>query len=159
MPPKTKQKTPDAATVTPLTDEEVMGTLIYKILAQFSTAKGISARVGKALWPQFNNLPEWIYGVIDQWVNKSKMTLRITWTEADGSTRYDVEDLHILCLPLHTFELLKGPRGEALLLRGEAAREHEAAQPKRRRSPSRTSTASSREGPGLDDRAQPRVHL
>ena len=38
------------------------------------------------------------------------MTLRITWTEADGSTRYDVEDLHIFCLPLHTFELLKGPK-------------------------------------------------
>ena len=130
MPPKTKEKTPDAATVTPLTDEEVMDTLIYKLLAQFSTAKGISARVGKALWPQFDNLPDTIFGVIDQWVNKSKMTLRITWTEADGSTRYDVEDLHILCLPLHTFELLKGPRGEALLLRGETAREYEAAQPK-----------------------------
>eukprot|EP00966_Prymnesium_polylepis_P157993 3651839-Prymnesium_polylepis.1 len=130
MPPAKKPGAPKATAITPLTDEEVEATLIYKIVAQFSTPKGITVSVGRQLWPNIKDLPDTLYGVIDQFINKANMTLRITWTEADGSTRFDVEDLHILCLPHVGFKLLKGPKGEALLLRGEAAREHEAVQVK-----------------------------
>ena len=43
----------------------------------------------------------------------------------------DTEDLHILLRPELAFKLEKGPRGEALYLRGAARVEHDAAQPKR----------------------------
>ena len=40
------------------------------------------------------------------------------WTEADGSQAMDTERLDQLLLPEYNFQLIKGPRGEALHLRG-----------------------------------------
>jgi hypothetical protein len=129
MPPARK---PQEAAVTPLSDLQVQNHMVYKILAQFSTPKGITVRVTKpkGLWVKVPNLPDVVEGVIDQWVSKASITLRITWTEADGTTKWDTEDLHILLLDHVGFELVKGPKGEALLLRGAAARVHENMQPK-----------------------------
>ena len=54
-----------------------------------------------------------------QWVHK----------EPDGTWKYDTDDLHTLLA--HGLKLVKGPRGEALHLRGAAREEAEAAAPKR----------------------------
>ena len=43
------------------------------------------------------------------------MTLKISWTEADGTEKFDIDPLGQLLE--HDLKLLKGPRGEALLLR------------------------------------------
>ena len=83
----------------PISDAEVEATVEYKVLMQFSTPKGIKVSVGKSYWPDLNDLPDVIFGVIDQWVNKKELKVRITWTEPNGDERYDVEDLHILLLP------------------------------------------------------------
>ena len=130
MPPKKAPAAPAVAAITPMLDAEVKATLVYKILAQFSTPKGIAVCVRKELWPLVADLPDWVYGVIDKWMSKEKLTIKVSWTEENGETNWDTEDLHILLLEQCAFKLLKGPRGEALHLRGTAAREHEAAQPK-----------------------------
>ena len=117
--------------VTPLSDEDVKKTEIYGILTQLASVKGITCSVGKMLWPQMVELPDIIYGVFNQWVHKEKMLLKVTWKEADDSEAHDTEDLHILLLPHCEFKLLKGSKGEALVLRGQARAEFEAHATKR----------------------------
>ena len=123
---------PALAKAAQLTDAQVEATREYALLTQLSTIGGITVSAGKALWPGIADVPDTVFGVIDQWVNKRSMTVRITWTEADGEKRYDVEDLHILLLPQCEFKLLKGSQGEALLLRGAARATYAAQQPKRK---------------------------
>lgn len=120
-----------AAVLTPLDDAGVKETVVYKLLMQFATPKGVTCSVGKALWPLLPDLADTVTGVVQQWINKGQMKLRIAWMEADGEQAYDIEDLHMLLLPQMEFKLLLGPKGEALHLRGAARVEHEAAQPKR----------------------------
>ena len=111
-----------------LTMEQVEATETYKLLMQFSSPKGITCEIDNSMWPGVTDLPPQVKGKIEQWVNRSALRLKILWTEADGSEAYDVDMLpHLL---EHNFKLLKGPRGERLLLRGAAAREAQAAQPK-----------------------------
>ena len=106
----------------------VQDSMIYKLLMQFSSPKGISCDIAKSMWPRVEGLPDRVKGKIEQWQNRAQGTLKISWIEADGSEKYDVDALvHLL---EHDFQLLKGPRGEALLLRGAAAREAAAAAPK-----------------------------
>ena len=102
------------------------------MLAQFSTPKGITVEVNSSYWPNITDLPTVVKGVIQQWINKGAKTLRIEWTEADGTKAYDCEKLDMLLLEKHEFKLLLGARGEALRLRGQAARDFEEAQPKRK---------------------------
>ena len=120
-----------AAAVAPLTDDQVRETEIYAILTQLATIKDITVSVGKELWPGETNLPDTVHGKINQWINKSSMLIKVTWTEADGSEAHDTEDLHILLLPHIKFKLLKGAKGEALMLRGQARAEFQARAPKR----------------------------
>ena len=115
----------------PLTDLQVRETEIYGILSQLSSIKDIKVSVGKELWPGEKNLPDIVLGTVNQWVHKERMQIKITWTEADGSMAHDSEDLHILLLPHVNFKLLKGSKGEALLLRGQARAEHQARVPKK----------------------------
>ena len=132
MPPRAENGAAPApaAALTPLSDEEVMATAIYKILMQFDTPKGIEVSASNKLWPNLADLPDVMFGTVDQWTHKARMKIKITWREPDGTTAFENEDLHFLLLPLHEFKLIKGPRGEALHLRGDARREHEAAQEK-----------------------------
>ena len=76
--------------------------------------------VSSRLWPALPGLVGTVIGVIDKWGNRASKMLDVTWTEPDGSMRWDLEDLQILLLPEIDFKLVKGPRGEALLLRGAA---------------------------------------
>ena len=115
----------------PLTDLQVREHPVYGILSQLSSIKDIKVSVGKELWPGEKNLPDIVLGTVNQWVHKERMQIKITWTEADGSMAHDSEDLHILLLPHVNFKLLKGSKGEALLLRGQARAEHQARVPKK----------------------------
>ena len=91
----------------------VQDSMIYKLLMQFSSPKGISCDIAKSMWPRVEGLPDRVKGKIEQWQNRAQGTLKISWIEADGSEKYDVDALvHLL---EHDFQLLKGPRGEALL--------------------------------------------
>jgi hypothetical protein len=126
------QMPPALAKAAQLTDAQVEATREYSLLTQLSTIGGIKVSAGKGLWPDIADVPDTVFGVINQWVNKRSMTIKVTWTEANGEERYDVEDLHILLLPHCEFKLLKGPQGEALLLRGAARADHQARQPKRK---------------------------
>ena len=119
-----------AAAVEPLTPDAVRADPRYKIMAQFSTPKDIKCSVSKAYWPGIQGLPEQVHGSIMQWVKKDQYIIKVNWTEADGSQACDTERLDQLLLPEYDFKLIKGPRGEALHLRGAAAREAEAQQPK-----------------------------
>jgi len=118
---------PAVAALEPLSDDEVAATLVYKLLMQTPTPKGIKVTVSKALWPNIDNLPDVVCGEVEQWTNKNLMKLRVKWTESDGTIVHDIEDLHILLRPEMKFVLVKGPRGEALHLRGAALVEHEEA--------------------------------
>ena len=121
-----------AAAVTPLTDDEVKAKEPYLIIYnQFQTPKGIEVEVGKEYWPNLPNLPDTIKGVMESHVNKAQMKVKITWTEADGTKRFDIEDLHVLLLPHCRFKLLRGPKGEALRLRGQALHDFQSQQTKR----------------------------
>ena len=113
----------------PLTDEEVKATSAYKILMQFSSPKDIAVAVSNTLWPAVPGLPPMVKGKVLQWVNKSLITIRILWEEAEGGEAHDTTSLHQLLE--HNFVLVRGPRGEALNLRGANAAEAAAAQPKR----------------------------
>ena len=107
---------PDQAPVA--TDDAIMATTLYKLLMQFSTPKGIRVEIDRSMWPKADGLPEKVQGRVEQWVNKAKMQLKITWVEPSGEEKFDVDALHDL-LP-HNFKLVLGPRGEKLLLRGAA---------------------------------------
>ena len=91
----------------------------YKILMQFAAPKDISLTVRNTLWPGVPGLPDEVEGKVLQWVHK----------EPDGSWKYDTDDLHTLLA--HGLKLIKGPRGEALHMRGAAREEAEAAVPRR----------------------------
>ena len=101
----------------------------YKIMTQFNSPKDINVTVGNSLWPGVPGLPDAVEGKVLQWANKERITLRINWLETDGTWKYDTDDLHTLLA--HGLKLIKGPRGEALHLRGAARLEAEAAAPKR----------------------------
>ena len=102
-----------------------MATTLYKLLMQFSAPKGIRVEIDRSMWPKADGLPEKVQGRVEQWVNKAKMQLKITWVEPSGKEKFDVDALHDL-LP-HNFKLVLGPRGEKLLLRGAARFEAAAA--------------------------------
>ena len=107
--PTTKTITKKPA-VQPLPAAEVSSDERYMILAQFSTPKGIKISVKCSYWPNISNLPEVVEGEIEQWSNKVTKSLRILWTEADGSKTYDTENLDVLLKPTYDFKLLRGPR-------------------------------------------------
>ena len=115
----------------PLTDAEAKVTEAYLIIYQFATPKGIEVEVGKEYWPDLANLPDTIKGVIGQHTNKAQMKLKIVWTEKDGKEVHDIEDLHMLLRPHCRFKLVKGPKGEALRLRGQSRVDFQSQQPKR----------------------------
>ena len=50
MPPRKTPAAPAVAAITPLLDEQVKDRVVYKIIAQFSTPKGIAVCVLKELW-------------------------------------------------------------------------------------------------------------
>ena len=68
---------PDQAPVA--TDDAIMATTLYKLLMQFSTPKGIRVEIDRSMWPKADGLPEKVQGRVEQWVNKAKMQLKITW--------------------------------------------------------------------------------
>ena len=103
----------------------------YLIIYQFDTPKGIEVEVGKEYWPDLAGLPDTIKGVIGQHINKAQMKLKIVWTEKDGKEVHDIEDLHMLLRPHCRFKLVKGPKGEALRLRGQSRVDFQSQQPKR----------------------------
>ena len=113
----------------PWSNEEVESSMLYKILMQFDTPKGIKVSVSSTLWPRTEGLPDVIKGEIMQWMRKESKLLKISWVEPDGSSNWDSDTLHVLLA--HDFKVLLGPRGEALHLRGAARVEEEARQPKR----------------------------
>ena len=106
--------------LTPVADDAVAASLVYRLLIQVATPKGIKVSVSSRLWPALPGLVGTVTGVIDKWDNRAGETLRVTRTEPDGSTCWDLEDVHILLLPKMDFKFVKGPRGEALMLRGAA---------------------------------------
>ena len=112
-----------------MTADAVRHTTIYKLLAQFSTPKGIVCDIARTAWPTVVGLPLRVKGRIEQWTNQKELRLKVYWLEADGVTeKYDIDFLgHLLD---HDFKLIKGSRGEALRLRGTAAREAATAEPK-----------------------------
>ena len=114
---------------TPWSNADVLASLEYKLLMQFSSPKDIYCTVGNSLWPGVADLPPEIQGRVLQWQNKERVQLRINWQEPDGTWKYDTDDLHTLLA--HGLKLIKGPRGEALHLRGAARAEAAAAATKR----------------------------
>ena len=112
----------------PWSTDAVKASHEYKILVQFASPKDINVTVCNTLWPNVAGLPDVVKGKVLQWQNRERIQLRINWLETDGSWKYDTEDLHMLLA--HGFKLTVGPRGEALLLRGAARAEEEAAAPK-----------------------------
>ena len=98
--PTTKTSTKKPA-VQPLPAAEVSSDERYMILAQFSTPKGIKVSVKCSYWPNISNLPEVVEGEIEQWSNKVTKSLRILWTEADGSKTYDTENLDVFVAEAH----------------------------------------------------------
>ena len=74
--------------LTPVADDVVVASLVYKLLMQFPTPKGITVSVSSRLWPDLPGLVGTVTGVIDKWGNRAGRTLRITWKKADGSTRW-----------------------------------------------------------------------
>ena len=73
------------AAVEPLTSEVVDNDVRTKILLQLPTPKGVQVAVSSAYWPNIAGLPDVVKGVVDQWNNRDARSLRVTWTEADGS--------------------------------------------------------------------------
>lgn len=53
-----------------------------------------------------------------RWQRKETKLLKISWTESDGTAVWDSDTLHVLLA--NDFKLLRGPKGEALHLRGAA---------------------------------------
>jgi hypothetical protein len=99
-----------------------------------ATPKGIRCKVKSVYWPNIANLPEYKDGEVMQWTSKLKI-LTIAWTEPDRRrhprVRHGATDsTSVILRPEFDFQLTKGPCGEALHLRGQAARDYEAVQPK-----------------------------
>ena len=84
MPPRAENGAAPApaAALTPLSDEEVMATAIYKILMQFDTPKGIEVSASNKLWPNLADLPDVMFGTVDQWTHKARMKIKITCGES-----------------------------------------------------------------------------
>ena len=75
------------AAVEPLTDAQVRETEVYGILTQQASLTDITVSIGKELWLGEKDLPDTVHGVINQWINKANVQIKITWTEADGTRR------------------------------------------------------------------------
>ena len=131
MAPRATTTEPPALAIEPIDDAAVEASWICKILMQFKTPKGVTCSVlSKPMWPRIDGLPERVAGRVDQWVVTKNKTMRISWQEANGEFKYDIEDLHMLLRPEYGFKLELGPKGEALHLRGAARVEFEATREK-----------------------------
>ena len=109
---------PVAVGPSPWSQAKVLASPEYQLLMQFSTPKDINCKVDKSLWPNVAGLADQIIGKVLQWNNKERCSLRINWQEPDGTWNFDTDDLHTLLA--HGLQLVSGPRGEALHLRGAA---------------------------------------
>ena len=115
---------------TPFSQAAVEASVEFKILAQMDSPKDVYVTVSKSMWPNVQDLSDVISGKIQQWTRRPpESILKIEWVEPDGSKKWDSERLHVLLA--HGFKLVKGPRGEALRLRGVARVEAEAAHVRR----------------------------
>ena len=92
MAPRATTTEPPALAIEPIDDAAVEASWICKILMQFKTPKGVTCSVlSKPMWPRIDGLPERVAGRVDQWVVTKNKTMRISWQEANGEFKYDID--------------------------------------------------------------------